>query len=336
MILFQLAGSLLVFAALAAIAVWKCAEAQFLWMFVPLNWVFLLDRGKGNPYKVVGLRRVVVLRRKLDPRKLDPFGKYGIYWIGLPTVEVHKFPFRHERVNQKLGPDSTSDEWIETDPASVETDHLLNDVIHWVKVPGVEFMKGQRADLLIKYEALIDGEDGARTAVYIREGKFYDALNSIINSSVISSKILRKMEYGEFIRADKDEDSVLCREIEDVVNKTAGNTSGYVLKIGSLAVIRFDASSTAEAKLARLKVTARIQAEAARIRAKGEVADVTELIKMIKKQLPNADETTIIEEVSKLGVAHRYANSKNLQAVGGGAVVGLQPDGKSGNKRKGK
>lgn len=319
----QIILSLLVFFALAAIAVWKCAENNFLWMFVPANWVILLDRGKGNPYKVVGLYR--------GKRRSS---RYGIYWIGIPPKEVHKFPLRHARANTKLGPDSNSDEWIVEDPAPVETDHLLDKVIHWVKVPGVEFMGGQRADLLFKYEAEIDGEDGARTAVYIREGKFYEALNSIINSSVISSDTIRKKDYKEFMGEDKHENTKFCLDIEDVVIKTAGTTSGYTLVPGSLAVLMFDASSTAEAKLARLKMQATIEAAAAKIRARGEVADVTEMIKMIMKQLPNVDHNVVMQEVSKLGVAKRYAGSKNLQAVGGGAVVGLQPDNQSEKKRR--
>jgi hypothetical protein len=106
------------------------------------------------------------------------------------------------------------------------------------------------------------------------------------------------------------------------------------LVAGSLAVIRFDASSTAEAKLARLKMQATIEAAAAKIRARGEVADVTEMIKMIMKQLPDADHNVVMQEVSKLGVAKRYAGSKNLQAVGGGAVVGLQPDNQAEKKRR--
>jgi hypothetical protein len=326
----QTVVSPIAFVALAAVTVWICASYQFLWMFVPENQVFLLDRGKGNYYKTVGL--IVDASHWIS--------RFGIHWIGLPPVEVHKFPFKHERVNKNLGPDSKSEEWIETDSSPVETDHLLKKVIHWVKVPGVEFKGGQRADLLFKYEAELDGTEmdngeprGPYTAVYIREGKFYDALNSIINSTVISDSVLSQMSYSEeFMGADKDEKSPLCKQIEKTVNETAGPASGYRLIEETLAVIRFDASSTEEAELARLKATSKIEAAAAKLRAKGKVADVTEMIRMIRRLLPNADETTIMQEVTKLGVAERYAGS-NLQAVGGGVAVGLEP-GKKARKKK--
>lgn len=320
--LFQMFLSLLVFSALAAIAVWKCAENNFLWMFVPANWVILLDRGKGNPYRVVGLNR--------GKRRLS---RYGICWIGLPPVEIHKFLLKHERENTNLGPDSTSDHWIVEDGRAVETDHLLNNVIHWIKVPGVVFEGGQRADILFKYEAFIFGEEGARTAVYIREGKFYEAITSIANSSAISDSILQPLTYDQFRDANKDEGSPLCLDIEETINRTAGETSGYKLKVGSLAVVRFAASSTAETKLARLKQEAKIEKAAAILRAQGQVADITEAVKTIMQQLPDADHTTVIEIVGRIAVADRLANSKHLQAVGG-AMLGIPSDENSGGNKK--
>ena len=332
MVFFELVGSILVFVALIAIGIWECAKAEFLWMFVPENWVILLDRGKGNPYRVVGLHRGKGL-----------LSRWGIYWMGFSTVEVHKFFLQHERENIDLGPDSTSDHWMIKDPTAVETDHLLNNVIHWIKVPGVVFDGGQRADILFKYEAFIfgkgrsekDAKKGARTAVYIREGKFFEAITSIANSSAISDEILRKMTYDQFRNANKDEGSDLCVEIEKTINQTAGETSGYKLKRGSLAVVRFAASSTAETKLARLKMQAKIEKAAAILKAQGQVADITEAVKTIMKQLPDADHTTVVEIVGRIAVADRLANSKHLQAVGG-AMLGIPSEENTGGKKRGK
>lgn len=362
-------ASLVIFVALAAIVIWESAKVNFLWTFVPRNRAIPFDKGKGNPYKILGIEGNDI-RTWLGLN-------YGIYWMGLPPVEVHKFFLVHSRMNTNIGSEADGKEtdhskWIVTDPEPVETEYLLKTVVHWTTAYGVEFKGGRKADVLFQYQATVAGEEVVKTAVYDREGKFFDYLNSLIESSFTSMDRVREMEYSPakstsksaksgaqskdeyFISADKDGNSPLMvgdkmddpnnpgSKIDDPskppgllqsVNKTAAQLTGY--KLDSISIVRFGASSSAEEKLARLQDVARIEMAAAKLRAKGEVADVTELIAVIKRKLPDADDNTIMEEVSKLGVAHRYANSKNLQAVGGGAVVGLQSnDNKSSGNRK--
>ena len=304
----QLASSFLVFAVIIAVSIWNAAKEKFLWAFVPRNKILLTDMGPGNPYKVLGIR----------PKMLSWF---GIYWIGFPPATVHLFPLVHERVNKEMGPNTDSDKWIIRDPEAVLTDYLERNVTHWVKVPGVEFKGGQRADILFEYQATFVTEEDARVAVYDRGGKFYDSANSVFHSATIS--VCGTMTYEEFMNAREDANSDFCKGIRNIVNETATKLSG--LTIDLTFVYRFDASSTAEAKLARAKQQAEIEAEAAKLAAKGKVADIDEAIKSIKEQLPDADPTTIVEVVGRIAAISRLSEMKNLQAIGG-AMLGLTPD----------
>lgn len=321
-----LIGSVIVFAVFIVLIMWACAEVGFLWKFIARNRIVLTDKGEGVPYKVHFYNELRWL---------------GIQWIGFPPVEIHKFPLRHRRLNKEITKDTAHHSWLVRDPEPTMEEFLMETVVHWTYVPGLEFKGGQRADILFQYQATVAEKDGAQTAVYDREGKFFEIMDSLVESNAISLNQMRDMSYDQFMGIEKDENSPLmdnCTHpgspngLLQEVNKTAAELSGY--ELDSISVYRFDASSETEQELALEKKKAQIQAAVAKIKAKGDVTDVTEIIRVVKKELPNADHTAILQAAERLGIIKRLADT-NIQSLGG-ALLGLQPNNNKpgGKKRK--
>lgn len=323
--MFPLVVSPLVFTAFIVLIMWRCALAGFLWTFVARNRVILTDKGKGIPHGV---------------HFYKPNRALGIKWLGFPPIEIHKFPLRHRRLNKEITKETPHHNWLVTEEEPEMEEFLMETVVHWTYVPGFEFKGGQRADILFQYQAKVAEKEGAQTAVYDREGKFFEILDSVIESNTISLKQLREMSYDEFMGIEKDENSPLMDNRQhpgsptgllQEVNKTAKERSGYLLE--SIFVYRFDASSQTEQELALEKKKAQIQAAVAKIKAKGDVNDVTEIIKVVKRELPDADQTAILQAAERLGIIKRLADT-NIQSLGG-ALLGLQPNNnKSGGKKR--
>lgn len=318
---------------------WEAAKSGLLWTFRPRNHVIAVDDNPGQNVAILGAD------------ENDAGQKEGIEWIGFPPRHVHEFAFVHARINPNYASEGDHDKWIERDEIPKSTHFLLRTITHWVLVPGMKFDGGQQADILLQYQATVAGEEGAQYAIYDSEGKFLDNLNGVIVSNVVSHEILRKMTYDQFRDAEKDENSALMNleptepgksgGLRWEINRTSHLRSGY--KLDSIFVRWFAPTTSEDEKLSREVNAAKIRLAAAKLEARGTIADEAELVRMLKRALPNADHNMILREVSKMSVAKSFAESKTLQAVGGNAMVGLgnnqpsqnrKPRQNKGNKQK--
>jgi hypothetical protein len=321
-------GSIAVIVVGALVLFYNAAKHDGPFIFVQKNWIVAIDRGEGNPSKfLANIPETEESRNWLEKT-------YGLYWKGYPPSKVHEFPLVHERINPDLDKNTKSEEWIVRGKEPVMTRYLLNSTTHWAKVPGIEFNGGQQGDILFEYESIVDRpkddlDKGAMTAIYMREGKFFDALNAVINSATI--QVCSKMDFAEFRdNTEKTATSSFCKEIMELVNATAPEISG--LRLNKIFVYRFDSSDAKAFELAQAEKAAQIKLKTARLEAEGKTADITIAAQRLKEQFPNASEDELLAMVGQVAVADRIRDSK-LISIGSNMALPL-PTGE--NQKKGK
>jgi len=322
--------------AFIAISIWENAKkGKGPLVFVKRNWIMVVEDG-DNPVRLLAnlpdgwrTKKMKIFQFSDTNRTSGLLESLGLYWKGFAPSKIKEFPFIHERVNPKLKEDTVSGEWIERDPEPVPTKHLLFDMPHWFLVPGVEFACGFRADILVETQTrVID----PLVAIYNRNGKFFEIMNSLVNSAVINK--CRLMTYKQFVAEDTDATSDFSKEeMIPSIGPTLLELAG--LEIYKFFVYRYDASNKEQERLMQEEAAAQIRLAVAKLDAQGGVADLTESARALKAELgPSADPNLIAQIVGDVAVAERIRKS-NLQAVGAGGLVGLtgkKSPGKGGKK----
>lgn len=340
-VLLQMALFLTAPAVLIVLLVWLDAQSDgILFRTVGRNQGITIDNNEGNPSKLLlNVQGRMVQGLKVVPipegyRTWNPFEKlmrkYGIFFKGWPN-KTHKVTFVHQRLNPKIGADTLAEKWIDRDPEAKTSDYVLFDKPHWALVPGVEFKGGFRANILIQYQSrTID----YGVAVYDRGGDFFGPMNAQIEASTLSQ--CQTVSYEDFTQMETEKASdTFCQNIMDGAKESIRVIAGQ--EVYNLFVYRYDAASIEEAKLLRAKAQAEIELEVAKLKARGDIADVTEAAKELAAQFPNASPDELVAAVREIAVADRIKGS-NLVAWGAGAMVNTGGSNGGGNNapRKGR
>lgn len=317
------------------IAIWENAKAGGLFKFVGLNQIMTFDGGEDTPvrvaanlpdgWKIEGLR---ILR----DQQFRPFRglmrKFGIFWKGFPA-KLHVWSFVHERLNPKRDDSTLVMDWVLRDKEPKSSDYLLFEKPHWVAVPGVEFRNGFRAHLLVSYwSRTIDLEKA-----YNLRGDIFPPMNSAVLAHTKTE--CSKYSYDDFTKIDTDgtitsRDEVVNLGDDFCLNIAEGATTVSVREAGQViydvSVLFFDAADRDAERLLSAKAKAEIELEVAKLRARGSVADITELAGVLKNMYPGAPEADILSLLRELGVAERVKDS-NLVAWNAPAMVGVKGGG---------
>ncbi len=339
-IILQLALFIMAPAVLIVLLIWMDAQSDgILFRTVGRNQGVMIDNNEGNPSKL--LLNVpgdwIVQGLKVVPGHYSNWNliqklmrKYGIFYKGWPN-KTHKVSFVHERINPEYTDKTPSAEWMVRDGAPKTSDYVLFDKPHWVYCSGVEFKCGFKGNLLIQYQSrTID----YGITVYDRDGQFYEPMNGQIKASVHSQ--CKTVTFEDFMQIDTEKPTdPFCQKIMGNAKPSIEIMAGQEVYI--LFVYDYNAASEEEAKLLRAKAQAEIELGVAKLRAQGEIADVTEAAKALKEQFPDASQDELVKTVREIGVADRIKES-GLVAWGAGAMVNTGGNNSGGNNgpRKGR
>ncbi|MES3005286.1 MAG: hypothetical protein V4690_04280 [Patescibacteria group bacterium] len=311
---------------LTFIAVWEGSQRGIGPIIsIARNHIVTVDKGKGNPTKMLANLPPGYVVKGMEIVKGDPswnpfasfLRSFGLFYKGWPPLEVHEFPFLHERINPSLN-EEKPEEWIERDKAPVPTRHLLWDKQHDFMIPGVEFKGGMSANIMINARFL---SKRPLVSIYDREGKFFDVMKPIIHGAVIGIASL-KVYKEEFSEANSKEREAFTESVLEFLRKNDLLVSQTGQEMMSLVISRHKPVTKEQEKLLLLKEEAKIRRQAAIIDAQADTADVTEMIKAVKRQLKDAKTEQVIELVRDLAVATRMKEAGS-QAMNVGAMLGM-------------
>jgi len=257
---------------------------------------------------------------------------FGLYYKGWPPLDVHEFLLLHERIDPDLNQETKPEDWVIRDKAPVPTRHLLWDKQHDFLIPGVEFLGGMKANILLNARFL---SRKPIVSTHDREGKFFEVMKPLIHGAVIATASLIKYKEG-FSEASVQERTAFTDDILAILNLNNGLVDQTGQEMISVVVSRHDPVTKEQERLLQAETEAKIRRKVARIEAAGDVADVTEMTKALKLQFRTADPSQILEMVRDIAVAQRIKES-GLQAVGAGGIVSLTGNSKKpGGKTPGK
>ncbi len=360
-------GTLLVFLATIVMLIcfvyagWQMAKQGVFFTFVGLGQIKTIDRGENNLIRVVA--NVPLYHVSYDMKVVEGSDRknflekqFGLFWIGVPPAEVHTFEFVHERANPKITKDTPVEEWIDRDTKAKRSDYILWEIPHTYLVLGAELKDNFRVDMLVETRSrTVD----PKVALYLREGKFIDYMRQFVEASV--NKVVREYTIEEFRGLDKLENSEFARKIRDGVNSAfvaglGGLLDAVGMKTISAFVSKWDSSDKTEEQALQLRKKARLAGEAAIetaeraaeqakhdgqrivtlaeaqrqadiLHAQGRAADVEEVLKAIKAQVPDANSTDVVRNATAVAVATKMSDPKSpVRVLGSGVMIGLDPE----------
>lgn len=356
-IFFMLVATMIAF----VFAAWQLAKVGVFFTFVGTGKIKTIDRGKDN---------LIMILENIDGYGPDARGhivpggdkktwlqnEYGLFWIGIPPAEVHKFEFIHQRLNPNINDDTPSSQWIVRDNAPQETDELLWEIPHTYRVTGVELKDGFHVDLLFNTRSRTISPE---IALYLRGGKFIDYQAQYVEAGV--NAVLGKLESVFFREADKSEGSVIAEAIIKAINESTGSQAQPLLDAVGMEVVggfisrwqpsdrseeealrkmkkatlegeaavelaRLDADkATQEAR--RIGTIAQAEAQADATRATGQIAGLAAALETIKRLYPDLDNETALREANALAIAIKMSDKDSpVTVIGAGVNIGVTPE----------
>lgn len=208
----NIAYELIILAAIAVL-VWKAAEREIVFMFLSPNQVAIVESGR-IPKKMIGVTpkgyRIKGFKiEKLEKGVVHKYGVlekwFGLFFIGLPWMQIKRFVILHERMNPVITQDTPVKDWIERDPIDQHAPEkfLLASVLHDFLVPEIELARGYIVSILVQVELILEEP---LVSVYDRSGSqpiepgiykadFYKGIGDTVSTAVNNS--VRNMEYDE-------------------------------------------------------------------------------------------------------------------------------------------
>lgn len=340
------------------IATWQMAKRDFLFTFLALGEIKVVDSGEGNPVKVLAnlpegfsVNNMEIVERPKSKTWLE--SKFGLFWMGIPPASIHEFEFTHERINPSIGRDTPSSQWIERDDEPKKTKVLLWEIPHSYLITGVEFKDQFQADVLFQSRSRVVKP---LTATHLRKGKFIDYMAEYVNAGVIEK--LRQFDFLDFSQnIPKNDGSDLSKDMLKKINPELPNAVG--LKMVGGFVSRFEATeeekkaleakkkaelegqalveAAAQATIRAGKEAEKLQVEAVAqqladtTKALGQTAVLSTALDLMKAKYPNADDNTILHMATQFAITTKLSDPKSpVTAIGTGINIGVnQPERKS-------
>lgn len=349
-------------------AAWQLAKAGIFFTFVGTGTIKTIDQGRDNLVRIlenidgygVGDDGRITDDKNVGKSKNWLERNYGLFWIGFPPSEVHKFSFVHERTNPNIDENTPPSKWVQRDQAPKETDELLWEIPHSYVILGVELCDGFSVDVMFNTRSRVVDP---RTALYLRQGRFIDYQAEYVQAGVISA--LKDnldnlpLDSERFRVTDMHEGSALCAKIVERINSSVQGNQALVEAVGMTVVggfisrwepsdktekealrkkkkaildgeaevetARLDAKK-AEEEARRIDTIARAQAAADEARSHGQIAGLKSALAAIKEMYPGIDDKTALEQATALAISIKMSDKDSpVTVLGAGVNIGVTP-----------
>lgn len=266
--------------------------------------------------------------------------KWGFYWVSLffPWRRIHRFQIAREKIlsRAQVSTDAPIRERIRHDPSPNFVDNLRFRFPRPFLVAGVETEDRFTTNLLLQGVIQVVNP---YIPVFLLEGKFFAIIEAALSSALI--QLLGKMTFAKFVAMTKEERSEFALSLLNINNEGGGDkTSRGLVQSAGVRIIdiwieEFELDKGDDKALEALKAgeiatkigeadvkKAEKDREAAVLRAEGNAAEVSELMKAYSGGDPATARIVAGQVVSR-----NLGQNSNLRVLAGsGAMPSIMID----------